>query len=121
MNLSRWRAFTAFQQKKIIKNWDIQKEEGLGIATAVLKAFVGQYGSNKNIEISSRIIRLRDNAGWGINVQCFNGMGFKKTPANYMGIAVIRFHIDHVDDGTFFQLIPPKLGQRRTLRTPIFS
>ena len=107
--------------KEIVENWDVRKNAGQKIAAAVLKAFIEQYGSNKNIEISGKVIRLRDNAGWAIGVQCYNGMGFKKTPANYMGVAVSRFHIDHVDDGTFFQLIPPKLWQRRTLRTPISS
>ena len=121
MNFDCWKKISKRRQKEITKTWNLRKSEGREIAAAVLKAFNEQYGSNKNIEIYDEIIRLRDNAGWGINVQCFNGMGFKKTPANYMGVAVSRFHIDHVDDGTFFQLIPPKLWQRRTLRTPISS
>ena len=81
------------------------------IAAAVLKMFIEQYGSNKNIEIGRKVIRLRDNAGWAIGVQCFNEAGLKITPRSYRGIPVSRFHIDHVAGGVFFPIDPPKLKQ----------
>ena len=112
MNFDRWRKLTKRRQKAIAQNWNVQKDEGMHIADAVLKAFIEQYGSKKDIEIDDEIIRLRDGAGWAIGVQCFNEAGVKATPAKYMGIAVSRLHIDHIEDGVFFEWIPPRLSQR---------
>ena len=51
--------------EKIIKSWNLQKGEGRNIAAAVLRAFIGRYGSNNDIKIDSKVIQLRDNAGQG--------------------------------------------------------
>ncbi len=117
MNFCRWKKLSSQQQDEKAKKWNLRKGEGQEIAAAILKAFIEQYGSNENIEIGNWIFRLRDNTGWGICVQCFNGLGFKTTPVNYGGIPISRFHIDHVDDGAFVALIPPKAWQRRTRKT----
>ena len=112
MNFDQWKETTPRQRKKIAQNWNLKRNEGLEMADAILTAFIEQYGSNKNIGINNKIIRLRDNAGWTIGVQCFNATGLKTTPAEYMGIAVSRLHIDHFEDGAFFECVPPRLSQR---------
>ena len=113
MNFDQWKKLPGPRQRKIAKSWDLQKGDGREIATAVLRVFIGRYGSNKGIGINSQVIRLRDNAGWGIGVQCFNESSLRITPEKYMGIAVSRFHIDHIEDSVFFPMDPaPKLWQR---------
>ena len=112
INFEQWKKLANKRQKEIVINWDIQKGEGMSIAASVLRAFIKRYGSNKDIEIDDKVIRLRDNAGWAIGVQCFNEASLKITPKNYMGIAISRLYIDQVEDGVFFDLIPPKSSQR---------
>ncbi len=121
MNFDQWKKLPKGRQRRIAQNWDVRKDEGRNIAAAILRAFIGHYGSNKNIEIDNQIIQPRDNAGWTIGVQCFNAAGIKTTPAKYLGIAVSRFHIDHIEDGVFFEWVPPRLSQRRFFKTPISS
>lgn len=106
MNFDQWKKLPKRRQKEITRDWDVNKDEGRDIATAVLRAFIGRYGSNKGIGIDSQVIRLRDNTGWAIGVQCFNEAGLKITPKNYLGIPVSRLYVDHIDDGIFLQLIP---------------
>ena len=48
--------------------------------------------------------KLRKDAGWAIRAQCLNKVGLKS-----------GFHIDHIDDGTFYQYLPQKMRQRSTL------
>lgn len=112
MNFGQWKQLSGRQQNTITKSWNLGKNEGQKTAAAVLKVFVEQYRSNKDIEIDAEIIKLRDNAGWAIGVQCLNEAGLQATPKNYMGIPVSRLHIDHVEDGVFSDLVPPRLSQR---------
>ncbi len=109
MNFDQWKKLSEPSRKRIAQKLDFWKHEGRDIAAAVLKAFVRHYGSNNNIEIADKIIRLRDNAGWAIGVQCFNGAGLKITPRNYMGIRVSRLYIDHINDAVFSQFMPKKI------------
>ena len=88
MNFGQWKKLSGRQQNTIAKSWDLDRNEGQKTAAAVLNAFVEQYGSNKDIEIDVGIIKLRDNAGWTIGVQCLNAAGLKTTPKNYMGIPI---------------------------------